>query len=217
MPVITKISLQKRTNDRYNVFLDGKYEFPVSEEVLVHHKLKKGLKLTDETIREIVQDENFEKIYNKVLNFLSYRERSRKEVKDRLSEYLYKSGVAKKLSTEFEEKIMNKVDGIGLLDDSKFVKTVIQDTKESRIPKGRRKIQQFLFQRGVDRELISEHLSAYSFDDELKGALVEIEKKIRLLKGKKDYKARQKMWQFLARKGYSPDVVNAAVDSKFEV
>ena len=37
MAIITKISIQKRASNRFNIFLDGKYSFPVSENVLLTH------------------------------------------------------------------------------------------------------------------------------------------------------------------------------------
>ena len=36
LPVITKITQQKKDNERYNIFLDEKYAFSVHETVLVN-------------------------------------------------------------------------------------------------------------------------------------------------------------------------------------
>jgi regulatory protein len=217
MPQISKISLQKKAKDRYNIFLDGKYAFPVSEKVLVDHKLKVGLDLDDGSIREIVQDENYEKIYNKVLNFLSYRSRTKHEVETRLREYLYKSGIDEKLTDEFRAKLIKSLDNQGLLDDSGFVRNYIQMVESLKIPPGRRKVEEFLYKKGVEREEIEWALQEYSQEAELCGAEQVVNKKLKILKTKKDYRTRNKIWQFLARKGYSPDVINTVVDSKFEV
>lgn len=217
MPTITKISVQKRANDRYNIYLDGKYSFPVSEKVLFSYELKEGLDLDQAKIDEIIQDENYEKIYNKVLNFLSYRVRSTKEVKTRLSEYLYKSGIEKDLGVVFEEKILENLENLGLLDDEKFVEQYIENAKTLKSPPGQQKIREFLMKKGVDREAIESSLESYSTDDERLGAEKAFEKKLRSIKGNIDYKTKQKIYQFLLRKGYSPDVVSSVVDSKFEV
>lgn len=49
MPVITKITAQKKLKDRYNIFTDAgdgeKYAFSVDEDVLIKHQLKKGWNL----------------------------------------------------------------------------------------------------------------------------------------------------------------------------
>jgi regulatory protein len=86
-----------------------------------------------------------------------------------------------------------------------------------KIPPGRRKVEEFLYKKGVEREEIEWALQEYSQEAELCGAEQVVNKKLKILKTKKDYRTRNKIWQFLARKGYSPDVINTVVDSKFEV
>jgi len=217
MPTITKISVQKRAKDRYNIYLDGKYSFPVSENVLFSYELKEGLELDKKKIDSLVEDENYEKIYNKVLNFLSYRVRSTYEVKTRLREYLYKSGVDKKLGAVFEEKILETLEKLELLDDEKFVSDYIENARHLKSPPGQQKIREFLMKKGVDRNIIDDGLSLYSGEIERSGAEKALDKKLKNFKGPLDYKAKQKIYQFLLRKGYSSDIVSTVVDSKFEV
>ena len=49
MPIITKITTQKKNKERYNIFMDeGKgeqYAFSVDEAVLIKYQLKKGMEL----------------------------------------------------------------------------------------------------------------------------------------------------------------------------
>jgi regulatory protein len=217
MSVITKISNQKKNKDRYNIFLDGKYSFPVSEKVLLDHKLTKDQDLDDVLIREIIQDENYEKIYNKILNFLSYRIRTRKEVIDRLKEYLYKGGIDTALTGEFEAKILDSLERLKLLDDNEFASNYVEISASLKTPPGRRKMKEFMMKRGVNYDLIEDALNEYSSEAEQKGAQKLMEKKMKSLKGEKDYKAKQKIWKFLAGRGYSPNVIEAVVDSNFEV
>lgn len=51
--VITKITVQKRRKDRFNIFVDGEYAFPISEAVLIKIGLFKGMELTKERQKEI--------------------------------------------------------------------------------------------------------------------------------------------------------------------
>ena len=49
MAKISKIEAQKRKG-RYNIYLDGKYAFPVAESVLIQFRLMKGTELDEKQI-----------------------------------------------------------------------------------------------------------------------------------------------------------------------
>ena len=57
MPIITKISTQKRKG-RYNIFIDNEYAFSVSERTLAEKRLLKGTELSTEDIKEIKKAES---------------------------------------------------------------------------------------------------------------------------------------------------------------
>lgn len=84
MPFITKISTQKKNTERFNIFLDEKYAFSVDADVLVRFDLKKGKELDELDILEIQYGDDVKKAFNRAVEFLSYRMRSEKEVRDHL-------------------------------------------------------------------------------------------------------------------------------------
>jgi regulatory protein len=189
----------------------------VSEKVLYSHELKVGLELTQEKIDSIIKDEGYEKIYFKILNFLSYRVRSEHEVVTRMRDYFYKGGIEKDLGQVFEEKILKTLRDLDLINDEKFVEQYIENANLLKSPPGRQKIREFLMKKGVSRDIIDDGLGKYTLETERLGAEKALNKKLRSMKDTLDYKAKQKIYQFLLRKGYSSDVVSAVVDSKFEV
>ena len=84
LPVVTKITVQKKRKDRFNVFIDGEYAFPISEGVLIKVGLHKGMTLTKERSAEI-EKENYDYMaYTTAVNYLSYSLRSEKEVRKKL-------------------------------------------------------------------------------------------------------------------------------------
>lgn len=86
LPVVTKITVQKKRKDRFNVFIDGEYSFPISEAVLIKVGLHKGMTLTKERSAEI-EKENYDYMaYTTAVNYLSYSLRSEKEVRKKLHE-----------------------------------------------------------------------------------------------------------------------------------
>ena len=72
MAKISKIEAQKRRG-RYNVYLDGKYAFPVAESVLVKFRLMKGMELTKEQVQTITTADQQAHAYSKILDYLSYQ------------------------------------------------------------------------------------------------------------------------------------------------
>ena len=88
MPLITAIKAQKK-KERYNVFLDGEFGFGIDAEALLKEKLAVGRELKDQEIKGLRDQAEFNKSYEKALNFLSYRPRSEREVRD----YLEKKGM----------------------------------------------------------------------------------------------------------------------------
>ena len=80
MPQITSIEPQKRRKGRFNVFADGNFSFSVDEKILADEKLKVGENLTAEKIEKIISEYELSKILEKVLRFLSFRLRSKKEI-----------------------------------------------------------------------------------------------------------------------------------------
>ena len=67
MPVITKITQQKKDKERYNIFLDEKYAFSVHESVLVKFELTKGMTLEDWSVDEMVYEDEIRKAFNRAL------------------------------------------------------------------------------------------------------------------------------------------------------
>ena len=53
---ITKIEVQKKKQNRFNIYLNNEFAFGVDEDTLLKFGLTKGTELTQDTIREIEQE-----------------------------------------------------------------------------------------------------------------------------------------------------------------
>jgi Uncharacterized protein conserved in bacteria len=82
--IITKISRQKRNQERYNIYLNEEYAFSVDEAILVQYGLNKGKILDDLAVDEIAFDDEIQRAFNRALSFLSYQMRSEYEVYEKL-------------------------------------------------------------------------------------------------------------------------------------
>ena len=108
LPVVTKITVQKKRKDRFNVFIDGEYAFPISEAVLIKVGLHKGMTLTKERSAEI-EKENYDYMaYTTAVNYLSYSLRSEKEVRKKLyDEEISPDAIERALTRLIEQNYVN--------------------------------------------------------------------------------------------------------------
>jgi regulatory protein len=217
MKILSKISPQKRRKDRFSLYINDSYAFSLSYDVKEMFKLKEGMKIDDEKIEDILSYEHFGKIYGKIMRFISYKPRSRREVVDRLEKYLIKDVKDKRFHSKLKERIMLKVEDLGFVNDESYAKEYIESVKRSDKSVGRRKAETFLYKKGISREIIDKYIENLSWKVEEKKALAAASKKMKLLKGKRSYKNRNKVYKFLYGRGFSADVIKSVVDTLFEV
>lgn len=208
LPKITDIQKQKKNQSRFSIYLDGTYAFGVSEDVMIrHHKqLGIGQEIEQAFIEEVLTAEEVQKAFDSAVNLLSFRPRSEKELRTRLKQ------------KEFEENwidlAITKLKSYGFINDDSFARMLARD-KQNIKKLGSRGIKEELRQKGIDKEIIEEVIDeVFDTEKELEQAIELCEKKFRTL-GEKDpiQKRKQKVFQFLVRKGYSFEIANKAISS----
>lgn len=110
MVTVTKIIPTKKT-DSYNIYLNNKYSFTVSDLVLAAFKLKEGIKIDKNLLEKILSLELTERLKNYSLSVLSSRPKSEKEVLKKLEERIlkYKESwpIFNNKVTKFQKKFNN--------------------------------------------------------------------------------------------------------------
>lgn len=203
MPQITKISPQKRKK-RVNVFIDGKFAFGADLETLAKHNLQVGQKISQKKIEEIIKESEFQKVYDRTLKFLSFRPRSEKEVRDWLNK--------KKTGEETKRIVIKKLKETKLLDDREFASWWIEQRVTFR-PIGKAGLKYELRKKGVEGEIVDEALEKKITDSfERKLALKVAKKKSPAYQKLPPLEFRQKMGGFLARRGFSWEVIKEVID-----
>lgn len=138
------------------------------------------------------------------LRLLSYRSRSKRELSERLKE---KGFDAKEI-----EDVIDFLEGAGLIGDKALAEWLFQSAIERKYL-GRCGIKALLDKRGVEREVIDETLSALTEDIEQDVAIRFLKKKLRAMKTYPEDSIKQRLWRMLHRRGFSPDVISAAIKS----
>lgn len=206
MPVITKISLQKFKN-RVNIYLDGKFGFGLDIETFVKSNIKIEQELTHSEIEKITQKGEYQKVLEKLLVFASLRPRSIKEFNNWMRKH--------EVSINFQNDLFDRLKRLGLADDFEFAKWWVEQRQSFR-PKPKSILYQELLIKGIKKEIITDLLSKTKVDEK---------NQIKQLLQKNAYKwvrfdkriARQKMSMFLARKGFSWDVIKNVLRDFLEI
>ncbi len=195
---ITALRLQKRNPRRVNVFLDGEFAFGLSR--IVAAWLRVGQDLTEEKIAALQAEDAVEVAYQRAVRFLSYRPRTRAEVRRNLEKHETPPAVV--------ETVLERLQENNLLDDAAFARAWVENRLAFR-PRGARVLRQELRQRGVPDE-ITEAVLESCLPNETDLAYRAGQKRLRRLSRLPRLEFRQKMGAYLARRGFSYEAASEA-------
>ncbi|MGM0501486.1 MAG: RecX family transcriptional regulator [Bacillota bacterium] len=204
---ITKIEMQKNNKQRCSIFVDGKFLLGVSAELIYQFDLDKGEVLTTQVLNQLLDQEELLAAKQDAFNLLSYRQRSRKELKERL--------LKKEYSLEVVNGVINVLERLDYIDDQQFATSWIKD----RITKGfgPYRIRCQLEEKGVSSNIINDCLEEqYDTELEYKLAAKLAAKKRKHYLDEEQYEQRYKLSQVLKRKGFSFEIIDAVLNDLLE-
>lgn len=200
--VITKITRQKRNEERYNIFLNEEYSFSIDEKILVQYGLTKGKVLDEWTLGDIAFEDEVARAFNRGLSYLTYQMRSEEEVRKKLRDAEFGEAVI--------QEAIQKLVRLGFLNDAEFSRAFVE-TKKNTMKKGPRAIQQELKRKGIDEKTQQQALGEFDEGEQLQLAYELAEKKQRQESRKTPMQQKQKIQDFLLRKGYSFGIIEQAI------
>lgn len=193
MKKITAISVQKKTPNRVNIYLDGEFAFGVAR--ITAAWLKTGDELSDERIAKLLADDARERAYQQAMLFLSYRARSEKEIRQNLNKHEFPENAI--------EITIERLRDARLVNDNEFAQVWVENRSTFR-PRSRRALAMELRQKGLDDETVR---SAVSGVNEEILAYEAAQKRLGRLKGLEWNDFRKKLSEFLARRGFPYSVI----------
>lgn len=147
MKEITEIGVQKKSGDRLNIFLDGRFAFAVEYETAVKFGLKKGGMLSEDDERKIAMLEDETAAFDRGLRYSVKKVVSERQMKDYLCRLGFGDIAVSKAITKLKE--------YGYVDDKKFVSAYIATYKSML---GKKRLALGLKSAGIEDELIDEAL-----------------------------------------------------------
>lgn len=203
MQTITKITAQKRRG-RYNIFLDDKYAFPVSESTLIKFRLAKGLELEPAQVAAIKNEEVAAVAKATALNYISHQMRTVHEVRQRLRE----DEVPEDVITQTTDQLKT----LHILDDSLYADTLVRDNLAMG-ERGPRQVEQRLRTKGIHERLAAAAVAQVTPAQWAEVALRVAQKTARRTTRRAFNDQQNKIRLALMQKGFTTEQTTAALAS----
>lgn len=150
-----KVRLKNGKNNKVHILLDGEYKMTVDGDFCLLASLYDGKEITEEELLLLESEVNVRRAFNKASELLSRRDHSEKELLFKLRQKGFSEGA---------EEAVEKLRGYGYVDDRRFAFSYAAELKELK-HFGKRRIEQELFKKGIERSVISEVVSSLEFDE----------------------------------------------------
>jgi len=199
MLTVTRLEPQKKNPRRVNVYLDGEFAFGIS--LAAAPWLSEGNQLSQQNINDLQEKDQFEGAYQRAINFLSYRIRSEKEIRQNLIKH--------EVSEEIIERVLDRLRGASLANDREFASSWVENRIQFK-PRGKRALSSELFQKGINNEIIEDVLTDLN-EEELAFACAR--SKIRRFSNLEEKAFQNKLSGLLSRRGFPYYIIKDVVST----
>jgi regulatory protein len=204
VPTITQITEQKRRANRRNVFLDGQFAFGCNINVVAKFRLRKGMPLSEEQVRQIQLGEVKQECFDKAIEAIGSRLHSRSELHRKL------------MRREYGETVVNAVlddlARLGYVNDEQFARTKAMSAAQYK-HHGRRRAFMELRKAGVTGDVAQRALDdVYEQHDSTAAARELARKQLPRLKKLDPLVARRRLAGMLQRRGFDYDDIRPVID-----
>jgi regulatory protein len=200
--IITKIKRLRGRRQRYSVHLDGVPALELSDWTIGKCGLRTGDDLDESTVDKIKSTEAETQAKNIAINYLSYRQRSSKEIIDHL--------VKKGFTRECAEDVARQLQSAQMVNDLEFARVFVRD-RVKRKPTGRALLRMQLIAKGIASSMTDMVLAELiSPQSQQASALQAAKRKLQVTKYSKrnldEEKRKKHLLDFLLRRGFSYEI-----------
>jgi regulatory protein len=199
MLTVTRLEPQKKNPQRLNVYLDGEFAFGISRAAAPW--LAEGNQISQQKINDLQEKDQFEGAYQRAINFLSYRVRSEKEIRQNLSKH--------QTPEEIIEKVVTRLRDAALVNDRDFAAQWVENRLRFK-PRGKRALSSELFQKGISNQIIEDALAEL---DEEKLAYQCARAKLSKYAGLEEKDFQKKLSGLLTRRGFPYHIIKDVAGS----
>lgn len=197
-------SLQAQTNNPncVNVFVDGQFLLGVNALIVLQMGLAVDQELSPAQLEQLRSEEDLQRAVDRAFNYLSFRPRSREEVR----RYLRR----KETPPELIDAVLARLDSLDLVNDRSFASFWLE-TREQFSPRGAQALRNELRMKGVERDVVDALVDEEK--DEERALLAGRKKALSLVRlPNMDYATfRTRLGSFLQRRGFGYEVAKRTV------
>ena len=206
--IITAIEEQKKNKNRRSIFIDGEFVFGMTVEDVYLYRLKEGDKIDTDYLEKIKAGAVLQDAKNLALRYLSYQARTKREMERKLKTYDF--------SEDISAEVLNFLETHKFIDDFAYAQKFAQS--KTRAGYGKQRLKGDLFQKGISRDIIDEILQSIEEQEDPAEKVKELlDRKIKSDDIKEfNEKEKQKIYNFLGRRGFSFDEAKAGIKLYWE-
>jgi regulatory protein len=199
---ITSLQTQTTNPDRINVFVDDRFLLGAHSLLVLQMGLEVGQELSTDQLDQLRNEEALQQAVERALNYLSFRPRSREEVR----RYLRR----KETPPALIEHVFERLDHLDLVNDRAFASFWIE-SREQFNPRGARALKNELRMKGVEREVVEEMIDDEKDEERaLRAGHKKASSLVRL--PAMDYATfRTRLGSFLQRRGFNYEITTRTV------
>lgn len=201
MPKIITLEKKKRL---YKVVFDNDQTIYVTEDTIVHFLLSKETHIEASEVDKIIAFSDFSRGKNLALYYISFKQRTKKEVVTYLMDH--------DITSSQTFKIIDNLTKSGFIDDTAYATSFIQEKVLGKTF-GPYQIERKLMDKGIDKAIIQDKLAeSYDVDTQLDTATFLAEKLVMTKYSRLPLKAlKLKVTTHLTQKGFSYDISKLAL------
>jgi regulatory protein len=202
------LAVRPARGDRLRLVFEGGEDILLSRERVLLAGLREGVLLREEEVERLATEAAGEDALRRALRYLETRERSAKELSDRLRRYGYQQ--------ELVQATVDRCRELGYLDDRRFAGMYVRE--KTRTGWGPRRLRAELARKGVARDIVDEAVGEPAerqpsgvFDDQtgLEQLVQTVTKKFGPQLRSDPRRARSRAAGFLSRRGHDWEVVDS--------
>lgn len=197
---VTEIRPVTKTKSR--VYLDGEFAFTLYRGELSRYRIASGSVLSEEEYQDIRENVVLKRAKRRAMHLLADMDRTESQLREKLLTGGYPEDLA--------ERAMDYVKSFGYIDDERYARQFIAYKKQTR---SRNEIQAQLMRKGLDRDLIRDALEECLGREDDREAIRRLLEKKNYCPETADWKERQKISAYLARKGFRYEDIRQVIQN----